>query len=262
MFSGVGFPFSVVGVPSNGHICRTLQPRSNNMFQHALLVHLWCVHVCVCVCVCVSDTCHMTCDPRHVHNLSYLSLVVYLNLWGWGSGAVRAEFIDINPTLTRIGVGNHIAQRTSPWSKHPPTLVGRGKILLRYRPRHGKEQVTHCRILEGFEYLRLMGWFDEQWTQVTDSVGVDFLELLGNLGGNAYSAFHFGPSICALLACYGRFVLAPRYMGNEAPTGLVHEGAAIDEAVDGGSVSSADGCPGSGGSESLCSIDSSEHDAM
>eukprot|EP00974_Lingulodinium_polyedra_P085198 8247632-Lingulodinium_polyedra.AAC.1 len=33
----------------------------------------------------------------------------------------------------------------------------------------------------------------------------EFLELMANMAGNAFSIWHYGPSLCALLATMGKF---------------------------------------------------------
>ena len=51
------------------------------------------------------------------------------------------------------------------------------------------------------------GWSDTFWrTDVENASDVDELELLVNMAGNAYSAFHWIPWTCALLSVYGRFM--------------------------------------------------------
>ena len=126
------------------------------------------------------------------------------------------EFLDINPVLTRV-VGSHLAfepRNTSPWRLTPPTLTGSSKIAVRFKKQDlGFPSSTwFVRILEAFEYMRLQGWGDEQWNAYdideTTPKGVYFLELIANMAGNAFSVFHYGPVVQALLATFGKFKLA------------------------------------------------------
>jgi hypothetical protein len=51
-----------------------------------------------------------------------------------------------------------------------------------------------CRILEAFEYMRLIGWFDSEWRVPAGTIKTTLdLELVANMAGNAYSLFHYGP---------------------------------------------------------------------
>ena len=137
------------------------------------------------------------------------------------------DFVDINKSLSWLSksltLGPVLDPDSSPWKNTCPTLVGSGKIVLRYCDplrvvAGGGLAGYQVRALESFEYMRLIGWGDEEWVtqdgdagwrrRITDSEDEhDFSELLANLAGNAYSVFHFGPLQMALLATYGKFCL-------------------------------------------------------
>ena len=121
-----------------------------------------------------------------------------------GKGAV--QFLDIQPQLKWIiGPELHPESRRNPWKDSCPTLVGSGKILIRHFDALGKAAV---RILEAFEYFRLVGWGDADWARVDDGHKIEFLELCAKLAGNALSLFQYGPVQLALMATYGRYCLS------------------------------------------------------
>ena len=124
------------------------------------------------------------------------------------------QYIDVNPKMGRVLTGCLSADLTevkrSPWHNQLQTLVGSGKTVLRYQA--DAESPVVMRVLEGFEYMRLAGWSDELWHINLDSSineeyrqTVDYLELLSNFAGNAYSIHHYAPWIMSLLATYGYF---------------------------------------------------------
>lgn len=95
---------------------------------------------------------------------------------------------------------------STPWRDRLPTLTGSCKVVTRYRINSGIE----IRTLEGFEYMRLIGWDDSYWRLDEQSIhpeerDIDYPELLANMAGNAYSVWHFGPWAIASLATFGKF---------------------------------------------------------
>ena len=163
--------------------------------------------------------------PREV-DAAYLlhSIFAYVGL----GNIAGVEYIDINPTLTRIVRGYvdvdtqkpHNVDR-SPWRDRPPTLTGSLALLLRYKdPGSGKVVV---RAAEAWEYMRLQGWEDNCWKvdamPAGDTVKEEDLELIANMAGNAYSVYHYGPWLCALLATWGQFA--------KEGTGVADQDAAI-----------------------------------
>ena len=124
------------------------------------------------------------------------------------------QYIDLNPKLGRVVASCLSADfrevKKSPWHNRPGALVGSGKMVLRYQA--DPESPVVMRLLEAFEYMRLVGWSDELWHINSDSSineeyrqTVDYLELLSNFAGNAYSIHHYAPWLMSLLATYGYF---------------------------------------------------------
>ena len=142
--------------------------------------------------------------PREVEATVFLHLVFPFD------ESNTFEFIDINQTLPRH-VKRHLDEDTSrpkepattPWRPRPPTLVGSGKLLVRYK---NPEQVLTVRLVECFETMRMVGWDDSMW-KIGRCVSQDetYPELISNMAGNAYSLFHFGPWMLASIATFGRF---------------------------------------------------------
>ena len=122
------------------------------------------------------------------------------------------QFLDINIKAERLLPGCMAAEtieelkQKSPWRVGAPgTLVGSSKFVIRHR--HNGE--VELRVLEAFEYMRLIGYPDEAWKPLSakfKSMGpLQMLDLFENMAGNAYSLFHFGPCQLALLSAFGRF---------------------------------------------------------
>ena len=113
------------------------------------------------------------------------------------------EFLDSNSSAPRIVERNlsDSGERSSPWKPSPPTLVGSSKMVMRWtRP----DKPPVLRTLECFELTRMIGWPDDCWRTIgPDDRSHDFVELVSNMCGNAYTMFHFGPWNIALLATYG-----------------------------------------------------------
>ena len=125
------------------------------------------------------------------------------------------EFIDINPQTTRlmqpflkedmtVKENAKGPEGRSPWREKLPTIVGSTRLVIRVT-RMGASTV---RLAESFEMMRLIGWDDKQWARPNASgmaMGVEGLDLISNMAGNAFSMWHFGPWQCALLSTYGQF---------------------------------------------------------
>jgi hypothetical protein len=132
---------------------------------------------------------------------------------------IHLEFLDANPTLVRTLPNNidmatvmdspDLRRQMSPWKKTPPTLVGSVKVAVRVV----QGSTSTIRILEGFEYMRMIGWDDACWAgelSANDRPSMstaEEVELLANLAGNAYTAFHYMPWNMALLATFGKYHL-------------------------------------------------------
>ena len=121
------------------------------------------------------------------------------------------QFLDINPVLGRV-LASHLDDTTSqpkvgssPWRDRAPTLTGSLKLVVRFV----MEGVVKVRAAEAFEYMRLCGWDDSCWNveamTALEEVSVDRVELLENMAGNAFSLWHYGPWMSALLITLGRF---------------------------------------------------------
>ena len=125
------------------------------------------------------------------------------------------EFIDINPQTTRLMQPFLTEDMTvkesaqgpegrSPWREKLPTLAGSTRLVIRVT-RMGASTI---RLAESFEMMRLIGWDDKQWARPNASgmaMGVQGLDIISNMAGNAFSLWHFGPWQCALLSTYGQF---------------------------------------------------------
>ena len=138
------------------------------------------------------------------------------------------EFMDANLSAPRL-IERHLSDdgpTSSPWKPSPPTLVGSGKMVLRWSPR-GKVPVL--RTLECFELARMIGWPDQCWKAITpDDRSHAWLENVANMCGNAYSLFHFGPWNIALLATYGKCLRASDENDGDGSDG--GEAACVDSA--------------------------------
>jgi hypothetical protein len=132
-------------------------------------------------------------------------------VWPPTTPAVLA-FFDVNQTLSRLTqscLNDDLGKKpdSTPWKPRPPTLVGSGKVLARIPDLNGFG--CHLRVLEGFEYMRLIGWADDCWRMPPAGLdsrnSCEYAELLSNLAGNAFTMFHYGPFQLAMLSTYGRF---------------------------------------------------------
>jgi hypothetical protein len=125
---------------------------------------------------------------------------------------VDLAFLDVNQSLGRL-IGSCLDDQSlakpdsTPWRPRPPTLVGSGKVLARIPDKVGSG--CHLRVLEGFEYMRLIGWADDCWqtppADLDSRNSCDHAELLANMAGNAFTMFHYGPFQLALISTFGRF---------------------------------------------------------
>ena len=92
-------------------------------------------------------------------------------LWPARDDDDTMHFMDVNPTLQRLvqhyldDEGKAIPGR-GPWHEQPGTLVGSGKVVVRYKPVPQRPGHNHdMRLLEAFEYMRMIGWDDSFWSQ-------------------------------------------------------------------------------------------------
>ena len=78
-------------------------------------------------------------------------------------------FVDINPTIERLcqrllDEDGKPIPGSGPWHETPGTLVGSGKLCVRYKPTPRLEgHIYHIRLLEAFESMRMIGWDDSFW---------------------------------------------------------------------------------------------------
>lgn len=122
------------------------------------------------------------------------------------------QFVDINPVVGRLlnshmDDSDHPKPGNGPWRATLPTLTGSLKLLIR----ETKAGVSTVRTIDGLESMRLIGWCDSCWdpqhaSNITEG-GVEGLQLIENLAGNAFSIFHYGPWVCALLAALGKHMV-------------------------------------------------------
>ncbi len=81
--------------------------------------------------------------------------------------------------------------------------------------------------------MRLIGWCDSFWAapSPSDVQNIEMLDLLEDMAGNAYSAFHFGPWMMALLVTFGKFygITASPVHNDESEDGFLGEHVQSDE---------------------------------
>jgi hypothetical protein len=147
---------------------------------------------------------------------------------------VQIQFIDVNPTLSRLCNGcfhedaetARLSIKKSPWQDAPPTLVGSMKLVLRERvpdststsssSSSAQKTTIRVRIAEGFEYMRCIGWDDSMFKNYNFNAAaaapydIGPSELLSNLAGNAWSCFHYAPVLMAEIATAGKYLAADR----------------------------------------------------
>jgi len=134
------------------------------------------------------------------------------------------EFVDVNPTISRL-MTTHVEEDTfylkdkslpppgnpsggrGPWHLKMPTLVGSGRLVVRhFEPDTGR---SVCRVAEVWEEFRAIGWGLEEWRNDCPDQLKEWsqkqLILASNMAGNAYSFFHYGPTLAATLAVYAHY---------------------------------------------------------
>ena len=130
-------------------------------------------------------------------------------------------FCDVNPKLHRV-LGCYLEDRIgkpkgrqSPWQSRCRTQVGSGKLIVRHslslEDRQECGKTTLVRLVEAFEALRMIGYSDTFWGDVSEvSFASDkYLFMLTNIAGNSYPLFHYIPWHCSLVSTYGRFMEDP-----------------------------------------------------
>ena len=125
------------------------------------------------------------------------------------------EFCDGNQSLQRLiaNVSDFGDVKQSPWIlNHPNTLVGSMKVFVRwtYQVEKNGNRESKVRLLEGMEYMRLLGWADSDWKQPFHwkQVWKDVFQHtdgLANMAGNAFSGFQYAAHYMALMATWGRY---------------------------------------------------------
>ena len=127
------------------------------------------------------------------------------------------EFLDINCSIQRH-VKAHVNQETgerkgTPWTSNPPTLVGGGKIVMRFWVRAADAgrslgKFWQVRKFECWEEARLAGWDDSWWSSdvaYKSSWSHKRAEVVSNLMGNMFSVFNYIPFFCALVSTAGKY---------------------------------------------------------
>jgi hypothetical protein len=152
-----------------------------------------------------------------------LELVMILDYMFVPSEGRDVEFLDVNPKVERLlqgcfeedngeegdGVGDFdLIIKKSPWQADPPTVVGSAKLVVREVLPGG----VKIRALEAVEYMALQGWDRSEWavkasfdTRRMNLGSQEYVELVANLAGNAWSIWHYVPFKLALCATIGRF---------------------------------------------------------
>ena len=136
----------------------------------------------------------------------------------------EAEFVEINSSLPRLLQGcveqdsEYKKFKRSPWRTTPGTLIGSGKVAVRYAAPAGSKPAVVVRLLEPIEYLRCIGWdesfCESQFFNLRTLPSVDitppftlasYSDLIGNMAGNAWSAYSYAAVRTALIATSGRY---------------------------------------------------------
>ena len=83
--------------------------------------------------------------------------------------------------------------------------MGSMSMILRYRePSSGAIRI---RMAESFALMRSIGWGDDTWRPAPKSMDAqDYLALLNNMAGNAWSCFQFAPLHMAMVSTIGHFI--------------------------------------------------------
>ncbi|CAK0809841.1 unnamed protein product, partial [Prorocentrum cordatum] len=137
------------------------------------------------------------------------------------NGAEYAEFIEINTSLPRLLQGcvepdsEYERFKKSPWRPTPGTLIGSGKIAVRY----AYDGAIVVRLLEPVEYLRCIGWgssfcemqlFSQSAMHALNPplTQASYADLIADMAGNAWSAYSYAAVRTALIATSGKYVPA------------------------------------------------------
>ena len=154
-----------------------------------------------------------------------LDLLVFLdNVWP-PRPEEPFQSLDINPTLQWV-VSPYIVDgerefkkaadgtQTSPWKPNIRTLVGSGKVAIRFLKEHfgvgkdGDENPWRVRLLDSIEYWRLIGHSDS-WYNVEalrrEEPTHQVCEHHSRMCGNAFNAWHYIPWFLATLATIGQY---------------------------------------------------------
>ena len=105
--------------------------------------------------------------------------------WPPHASGPALQFLDVNPD-SRRAIWPHLRddgwpkEESSPWRNEPNTLTGSGRPCV--RTRKGTERPV-IRIMEAFEEMRLIGWFDDMWQAPLPEQ--ETLYLCSNMAGNA-----------------------------------------------------------------------------
>ena len=136
----------------------------------------------------------------------------------------QAEYVEINTSLPRLLQGSvepdsdYKRFKRSPWRTTPGTLIGSGKVAVRYVDPASQAYVV--RLLEPLEYLACIGWditfcgqhyFSLESLESIPDVNPPFTiasyaDLIGDMAGNAWSAYSYAAVRTALMATSGKFV--------------------------------------------------------
>ena len=142
----------------------------------------------------------------------------------------KAEFIEINTSLPRllqscvVPDSEWASYKRSPWRDTPGTLIGSGKVAVRYVCSSSSPSKVVARLLELLEYLLCVGWsteFCEQNYFTLDTLGdamidpikpherlnvATYADLIGDMAGNAWSAYSYVGAQVARMAVSGKFL--------------------------------------------------------
>ena len=135
----------------------------------------------------------------------------------------QAEFVEINTSLPRLLAScvepdsDYKQYKKSPWRTTPGTLIGSGKVAVRYAAPAGSKPDVVVRLLEPLEYLACIGWditfCEQQFFNLKtlqkikpDCTVAEYADLIGDMAGNAWSAYSYAAVRTALIATSGKFM--------------------------------------------------------
>ena len=115
----------------------------------------------------------------------------------------------------------------SPWKSTVPTLTGTATMLVRVS--NLQTGTSTIRVVESFESMRLIGWFDDLWKPLPpgqdrhnpDDSGPQakpFSWLLADMSGNAYCVWHAIPWLLAVYATAGKYGKRNRGLDPASPS--------------------------------------------